>query len=164
MVPPARGAIAAIARAPLVSRWLGQRLPKVAVMLDGATEVTGYLDLDSAGLEAEVAVKYVSERDARSATEACRRLQTALVRDDGLVGRLSKQLHAEAVADSLVLRLKLSDEELAGELRCATGRGCEDRPQRERSPDGPAGPPVNRQPVNPQPGTSNGPLPPRKPR
>jgi hypothetical protein len=138
-LPPAKGAVSLVVRADVVARWVGARLPWVADLLAGATEVMAYADLRLAGLEAEVHVGYRTGPDAEAARFGATQWVRLLAKENGLVGRIARALKTELVGDNLVMRVTLGQEDIShdGSDRSSGAKSGGDGPIDHLKPLGP---------------------------
>ncbi|MBX3128624.1 MAG: hypothetical protein KF718_18020 [Polyangiaceae bacterium] len=114
--PPAKGVLALAARAPALGRWVDDRSVRLTRLLRAAGELSGYLDLDSERLTAELELSVQDETEAIELARALGELATAVTRGGGELTAPLRRLSVEAVGQRVVLRLVLPTEMLAAAL------------------------------------------------
>jgi hypothetical protein len=120
VTPPSQGTVSLEARADAVVEAIEGRSPAAARVLRRADRLRGHAEL-SAGLTLELEVVFEDPETARRATDAAGLLARALRTESGAVASIAARTTIEAIGTSLVLRLKLGDEELAALVRCFAG-------------------------------------------
>jgi predicted butyrate kinase (DUF1464 family) len=114
--PPAEGVISIEARAPSLAEGLVSRAPAAAKLLKRGEKLRAHADLGALGLRAELELVLDSEEGAKETAEAAALFAKALAEQGGETTAFVKGLRIESVGTSVVVRLALSDRELAALL------------------------------------------------
>jgi hypothetical protein len=123
--PPEKGAVALEARIGRLADSIAGRSPAAARLLAPARRLRATVDLDTAGLRAEVELDFELEEQARRAADATAIFARALTETKGPAGRIAAALRVEAVGPTLVLGVRLGPEQLAELTACVRGeRDC----------------------------------------
>lgn len=116
--PPDRGGASIAVRAAPVIAALRDRFPKVAEVLADARSLTGYADLTSTGLRAEVEVQFTDAAGARRAREGATWLLERLRLGRGWLSMVARSAKASTVGPALLIAVEASGEALGGIVLC----------------------------------------------
>ncbi|MEB2313720.1 MAG: hypothetical protein OZ921_09820 [Sorangiineae bacterium] len=110
--PPARGVVSLAARVPALAALIAERSPKAARLLRSARTLSASVRFDESGLSAELAFVFDEAETARRVAAAATLLARAVAEQGGREGAMAERCRVEAVGESMVVRLRLSPEEL----------------------------------------------------
>jgi len=123
--PPDRGMLSLAARVPSLVSVLTPSFPVAAQALEGAGALEASADADDRGLRATLQVRFDDDPGANQARDRARLLLGVLGRAEGPVGRLAKGATAEVVGPTMVVKIELDAQGLAGLVRCVGGEPCD---------------------------------------
>jgi hypothetical protein len=117
--PAAKGVLSIAARPQRWASQMADRSPGAARLLGRSELLRGHLDVNQAGVLAELELSFEFAEDARRAADAASLLGRALRTEPGLTGEIAGALHIEAVDTALVVRLELEGDALGRVVACA---------------------------------------------
>jgi len=119
--PARRGVISIEARPQPLARQLQGRAEAVVRLLARASRLRAHVDLDAAGLSAELELVLQSAHHAEEVASAAALLAQVMAREDGPAAHVAQRLQIEVVGKATVLRLQLDRAALQRLMDCASG-------------------------------------------